>query len=49
MGNSNESTGRRAFWLGPEALCRCGDDEEAVRPQRVFDEHGDVLDHRAEI
>jgi hypothetical protein len=38
-----------AFRRGPDALCWCGIDEEAVRLQRVFDEHGGVLDHRAEV
>jgi hypothetical protein len=34
---------------GHEALRQCGADEEAMRPQRVFNEHDGVLDHRAEI
>jgi hypothetical protein len=35
--------------LTPETFHRCGDEEEAARLQRIFDEHGRVLDHQAEI
>jgi hypothetical protein len=41
--------GGMALRSGPEALRWCGGDDEEVRPQRVFNEHGGVLDHRAEI
>jgi hypothetical protein len=41
--------GDAAFRRGLDALCWCSTDEEAVRLQRVFDEHGGVLDHRAKV
>jgi hypothetical protein len=35
--------GSAAFWPGTETLRRRGGDEEVVRPQQAFDEHGVVL------